>query len=243
MKIRGERECQRCGNRWSYYETGSVACPDCGSQRSVGLEERREHTAGAESLDLQPAREALESEPLTTVARVGAKAAAEFVRQYGFIHAGDLQALDSVFLAATELRHVGTELARSIRVDEQAEAYFLALLDGAKDGDRPSPAAVPDSLCSAHGLAATSAVDDYRRDVIRYLEEHPDEQARRVLGVIDDHRTRIEALDGNVSPGEAEALIDATRAVGTALRDEATSIDKARELLDELDPNDSRSGE
>ncbi|WP_181686203.1 DUF7117 family protein [Halorhabdus salina] len=243
MKIRGKRECQHCGVQWSYYETGSVACPDCGSQRSVGLDDRREHTAGAESLDLQPAREALESEPLTAIASLGAEAAAEFVHQYGFIHAGELQPLDSVFLAATELRHVGAELARSIRIDEQAEAYVLALLAGAEDGGRPSPDEVPDSLRPARGLAAASAVEDYRRDAIRYLEGHPDEQARRVLGVIDDHRTRIDALDGNVPPGDAEALIEATQAVGAYLRDEVPSIDDANDWLDKLDPDDARSGE
>jgi DNA-directed RNA polymerase subunit RPC12/RpoP len=40
MKIRGERECKDCGARWSYYETGSVSCPECGSRRSVGVDDR-----------------------------------------------------------------------------------------------------------------------------------------------------------------------------------------------------------
>jgi DNA-directed RNA polymerase subunit RPC12/RpoP len=32
MKIRGERECTDCGTRWSYYDTASVECPQCGSR-------------------------------------------------------------------------------------------------------------------------------------------------------------------------------------------------------------------
>ena len=60
MRIRGERECKDCGTRWSYYETGTPSCPDCGSLRSVGVGERTQHTAGTAALDLSPARNYLD---------------------------------------------------------------------------------------------------------------------------------------------------------------------------------------
>src|SRR6056297_1417065 len=64
MEIRGERECKDCGTRWSYYETGSVACPNCESVRSVGVdEERKRHTAGQATLDLTEVRNMIDAEP------------------------------------------------------------------------------------------------------------------------------------------------------------------------------------
>ncbi|MXR22522.1 endonuclease Q family protein, partial [Halobacterium bonnevillei] len=58
MDVRGERECKSCGTRWSYFETGSVACPECGSVRSVGVGERSQHTDGNATLDLSDAQRA-----------------------------------------------------------------------------------------------------------------------------------------------------------------------------------------
>jgi len=61
MEIRGERECTDCGERWSYYETGDVACPACGSMQSVGVDEERAlHTTTAGEFDLTEARRAWE---------------------------------------------------------------------------------------------------------------------------------------------------------------------------------------
>ncbi len=51
-----ERECTECGTRWSYYETGSIGCPACGSLHSVGLDERTEHTDLRVEFDLTPVR-------------------------------------------------------------------------------------------------------------------------------------------------------------------------------------------
>jgi len=237
MKIRGMRECKECETRWSYYETGSPACPACGSLHSVGLDQRRQHTAGSVELDLGEARAALGEEPLEAVARAASEAAAAFVRESGFIHAGELQPLDETFVAATELRHAGTELARSVRIDDPETSYFLALLDGADSGDRLSIDEVPDSMSAVRGLAATAAVGDYRRDVRRYLEERPDDDARRVLGLVEDHRTRIEALDGAVDPGTADALVEAARAVGTYLIEDRATLERARDRLEVLAPD------
>lgn len=237
MKIRGERECKDCETRWSYYETGAVACPECGSLHSVGVGNRQLHTAGSETLGLSGVKSRLDDEPLDTVAREASETAAKFCRQYGFIDAGAVRRLDETFVAATELRFAGVELARSLRVTEPEEAYLLWLLEGAPDGERPPPNAVPDSMEQSRGLAAAATVRDYRRDVRQYLDEHPDDGARRVLGRVEDHRTRIEALDGRVSPDVADALVDATRAIGNYLIESDVTLQPARERLEALDPD------
>ncbi|WEL21684.1 TFIIB-type zinc ribbon-containing protein [Halorhabdus sp. BNX81] len=237
MRIRGERECQNCGRRWTYYETGSVECPDCGSLRSVGVDERTRHTASPVSLDLRHARAAVDSEPIGTVATRAAESASEFVRLHGFIDAGKLQPLSEQFVATMELKHVGRAIARSMDVTEAAQHHLLALLDGAQSGTRPDPSSVPDSLIPHRGLAAAATVEDYRRDLRQYLEDEPDDQARTVLGSVEDHRARVAALDGDIPPERAEALIEAARAVGAYLiEDDPDALDRARDRLTELDP-------
>jgi uncharacterized Zn finger protein (UPF0148 family) len=235
MKIRGERECKGCGTRWSYYETGAIACPECGSVHSVGVEERAEHTASAVELDLTEIRGLVDDVPLTELADEVESRCAEYVRRVGFIDAGDLRELDSTYLAAQELRHVAAEVERSMRVSDEEEYYFLELLRGADDGERPLPTEVPDSMRGARGLAAAGAVDAYRSEVRRYLADHPDRTATQLLGRVDEHRKRIEALDGDVPPREAESLVDAVRAVGRALAlDDETVLVEAQSRLDSL---------
>ncbi|MFB6221501.1 MAG: TFIIB-type zinc ribbon-containing protein [Halolamina sp.] len=221
MKLRGERECKECGTRWSYYETGEATCPNCGSLRSVGVEdERKRHTDSPAAIDLSPHRNAVADDD--TIDEVAADVEAEcraYLRKRGFIHAGDLQPLDDTFLAVQELRaaigdysrdnRVGVE--RSDRDDDDVERYLLRLLTGADDGDRPEPDEVPDSLTAARGLACATAVEAYREDVAAYLDDNPDPEARRVVERIRDHEKRVSALDGDVPPEDAERLVDACR--------------------------------
>ena len=69
MKIRGRRECKACGTQWSYYETGEISCPSCGSRHSVGTDDERTlHTATSATLDLTPLRGSVDSEPLDRLA-------------------------------------------------------------------------------------------------------------------------------------------------------------------------------
>lgn len=225
MKVRGRRECQSCGTRWSYYETESITCPECGSHRSVGLDERTAHTDAPVEYDLTPVRNRLDEASVTTVAAEAVDRSSEYVRRRGFVSAGALQPLDETFVAATITKHAGAELARGLRHMEDEELYFLSLLEGADQGARPPREAVPDSFRAAYGLALAEAVDAYQRDVRRFLGEHPDADARTLSGRIRDHRKRIEALDGDVDPEDAERLLRATRDLGKYLiTDEGSAL-------------------
>ncbi|MFD1515203.1 DUF7117 family protein [Halomarina rubra] len=235
MKIRGRRECTDCGHRWSYYDTGEVACPDCGSLRSTGVDERTEHTADPMTLDLTAARNRVD-EGVLVAATEAAEQCREFVRRSGFIDGGDLQPLSETFLAAAELAAVAATLDRTMRVGDAEELYLLSLLRGADLDDRPGPAEVPDSLREPRALAYASAVADYRSDLRTWLDDHPDPAASRVLQTLDEHVRRVEALDGAVSPADSERLARAAQDVGEYLRDgDETRLATATGRLDEID--------
>jgi uncharacterized Zn finger protein (UPF0148 family) len=235
MKIRGQRKCKSCGNRWSYYETGSVACPACGGLESVGTEEERSlHTATAATLDLAPVRTALDSEPLRRLAERAGDRARAFTRGYGFIEAGELRDLDDTYLTAMELRSVAGELARRMDVDHDEELYFTALLR-ADEGERPAPGEVPSAMRSLRGLAYANAVKEYRSDLRTYLQEHPDPTVDGAVERLSNHVKRIRALQGDVTPKESERLVAAARAVGRYVSEgDEGALVRAEERLDAL---------
>jgi hypothetical protein len=236
MRIRGERECQDCGSRWSYYETASVECPSCGSLRSVGVEEERTlHTATPKSLDLTDVRNEVDRRPLREVAETAAERCREYVRGYGWIDAGELRRLDDTYLAAQELAHVGTLLGRRFDLGDDEEYYLLSLLRGADHDERPGLDEVPESLRSGRALAYAEAVDAYRSDLRSVLDERPDPAASQVLGPVGEHVKRIRAIDGEVPPEEPEALVRAVRAVAAYLLEEdETALAEASDLLNRL---------
>ena len=156
MKLRGERQCTDGGARWSYYETGEITCPDCGSVRSVGVGERADHTDSPVELDLQPAIEQIDVEPLSTVAETAAEQARRYLHRAGFVDAGRLKPFGNDYLLAAELRRVGATLSRSMRISDAEELYFFSLLRGGTDGERPPPEEVPDSLRAERGLAVAA---------------------------------------------------------------------------------------
>lgn len=231
MKVRGERECRSCGNRWSYYETGTITCPECGSIRSVGVGERAEHTGGPAALDLTAVIDAIDEQPLREVAERASEAAASYVRTAGFVHAGEFQPLDDTYLAAAELRRAGATLARTMRSADEEELYFLSLLQAANQGERPGPEEVPESLRAERGLAIAAAADAYVSD-LRRLEPGP--EVKEVLSTVRARRKRVEALDGDVDPVEAERIVYALRDIGAYLRtDDETALARAGERFDE----------
>src|SRR6056297_3107232 len=174
MKVRGERECQSCGARWSYYETGSVACPSCGDLRSVGVDARTAHTDAPVALDLAAHRERF-GDALDTLPRSGVDELQSDLREYcrkrGFIDGGRLAPLDETYLAARELLEAVDCFARLRDPTDADRDYLLDLLARADEGGRPATDAVPSALREARGMATVRAVEAYRSDALDFLDE------------------------------------------------------------------------
>lgn len=234
MELRGRRRCSDCGHTWSYFDTGSVACPECGGLRNVAVDDEPTlHTDGAEPFDLSAARARLGDAPLREVAPVALEAAREYRRDRGFVAAGELQPLDDVVVAAAEIDHLAGRLRREMQPDDDAEAYFLDLLAGAEDGGRP--ATVPEACRGVRGLAIAETVEAYRRDLRAWLDANPDPAARSVLDALRAHERRVAALDGEVSPETATSLLEAARELGTYLRTrDESSLAAAEDRLSRL---------
>ncbi len=235
MDIRGDRECTECGTHWSYYETGSVDCPACGSIRSTGRGERRLHTDSPATLDLTPVRRDIDDAPIDELLERAADTCRTYVRRRGFVSGGSLQALDDAYVGALELRY-GAHLATPKRtLTEDEHLYLLALLRSVDDGSRPPSADVPRSLAAARGLAVARAVRDYRRDLREWIDGRDvDDDVRTFLGLLGDHVTRFEQLDGDVEPETAETLLVATRTLSSVLRGEDESLAAVETHLDRL---------
>ena len=174
MKVRGERECRSCGTRWSYYETGSVACPACGSLRSVGVDSRTAHTDTPVTLDLRAHRARFGDVrgvlPEEGVDDLKADLRA-YLRRRGFINGGRLAPLDTTYLTARELLEAVDAYDRLRDPTDDDRAYLLALLAGTEEGDRPETTVVPANLREARGMAAVHAVTAYREDLTTFLDE------------------------------------------------------------------------
>lgn len=244
MRIRGRRECKNCGTHWSYYETGSINCPSCGSVHSVGIdEERRLHTDSPASLDLTAVRERFDRDPLSEVTAEAKERCREYVRRRGFVTGGDLEDLDDGYLAAAELVQVADVVGRAFDPDEAEELYLLELLRGADAGERPDPGEVPESMRAARGLAYANAVREYRRELREWLDDRgEDDRAREVpavresLSMLDDRVRRVRALEGDVDPRSVERLVDAARELAAALRDgDEDALLAARDRLERVD--------
>ncbi|WP_394742513.1 DUF7117 family protein [Natronococcus roseus] len=237
MKIRGERECTECGTRWSYYETGSVGCPGCGSLRSVGLDDRTEHTDLSVEFDLTSVRNDIDEASVDDLAKRARDRAREHTKRRGFINAGNLRDLDDRYLAAAELRHVADVVGRRRDLEDREELYFLSLLRGADAGERPATDEVPPTLRGARGLAYANAVREYRRDVRNWTQDRELTGAERgALETLGDHVKRIRMLDGDVDPETAERLLEATRDLANGLRGDELAFTQAQDRLEELEP-------
>ncbi|EMA41921.1 DUF7117 family protein [Halobiforma nitratireducens] len=245
MKIRGERECKECGTRWSYYETGSIDCPGCGSLRSVGVDERTEHTDLQVTFDLTPVRSDIDGASPGELAERARERCREYVRRRGFVNAGTLRDLDDTYLAATELLHVSDVVARGIdlELEDREELYFLSLLRDADTGERPPADEIPRSLRTARGLAYANAVREYRRDIRTWIEERERDRKltideRSALETLGEHVKRIRMLDGDIDPRTADRLVETTRELADGLRGDEVAFARAQEGLSGLEFTD-----
>lgn len=237
MKIPGDRACTECGTRWSYFETGSIGCPACGSLQSVGTDERAVHTDQATTFDLTPVRNDIDTTPDDELAGRAREAAREYVRSRGFLRGGELLELDDTYVAARELVHVADLLVRTAQPSDAESLYFLALLRDADQGDRPAAAEVPQSFREARGIATANAVRAYRRDVRTWMDAGtavPD-GARDCLERLSDHETRLRLLEGDIDPAVADQLLEATRHVTNGLRGDRLALEQAQNELDSLE--------
>ena len=237
MKIRGTRECQSCGQRWSYYETGTPSCPSCGSLRSVGLDETRQvHTDTAPTLELAGIRQRLGDESIAAVSDELKTRLRSYIRKRGFISGGELQPLDSRYLAASELLHVTDLVARRRRPTEAEQLFVFALIEAAERGEWPPDDKIPHSLVSARGLGIAGALEAYRSELRTWLEEHPDPDVRSTLGSLRSQCKRAEALQGDIPPGTATGVVSAARGIGQYLRtDDEAALSAARDRLNRLE--------
>ena len=241
MKVRGERECQGCGARWSYYETGSVECPDCGSLRSVGVDDRTAHTDAPASLDLSPHRtrfgDASGTLPAEGVDDLKSDLR-EYVRKRGFVRGGELLPLDTVYLAARELLEAVDCYDRLRDPTDADREYLLDLLTGADDGDRPATVDVPVRLREARGMAAARAVEEYRSDLLAFLDElDADTGLDADIGVDADGETDDAAGDATEVEADPETMSDEEAPAPTvtvAGDDPQSRIAPARALLGRL---------
>jgi hypothetical protein len=237
MRIRGHRRCQDCGREWSYFDTGRVACPDCGSLRSVGTGDRERHTDAPVELDLSAHRAALDdatdvddiADDLKTTLR-------EYVRQRGFVRGGDLRTVDDTLLAAAELLHAVDVYGRIRGAPEDSvRLYLLDLLAGADDGARPDPARVPDPMADARGLAYAEVLDRFCTDLGTWLDDHPDPAGERVRERLDTQVRRVSAVYGDVPVRESETLVRVARDLVRYLTtDDEAALSTAEERLSGL---------
>jgi uncharacterized Zn finger protein (UPF0148 family) len=233
MKIRGERECQSCGTRWSYYDTGSVACPSCGDLRSVGVDSRTAHTDAAVTLDLSAHRDRF-GDAIGTLPESGVDELESDLREYcrkrGFVDGGRLGGLDETYLAARELLEALDCFERRRDPTDADREYLLALVAGADDGDRPRAADVPDALREARGMAAVRAVQAYRSDALDFLDELEASVERGRAGGDDatsaePTRETDDAPTVSVEGANPEARLGPARDAFERLRDRAARAD------------------
>ena len=118
-----------------------------------------------------------------------------------------------------------------MQIGEEEELYFYELLGGADSGERPPPEAVPETLRPERGLAVTAGVEAYVRDLRRAVEQR-ESAVDSVLSGVTARRKRVEALDGDVDPAEAEELVRTLRDLSAYLREgDETALARAQKRV------------
>ncbi len=192
MEIRGERECLDCGETWSYFETREPECPECGSLRSRAVEDAEEDTSGA-----------VETGDLLT--RFGSDFAGaleeaedrcrEYTSRAGFVEGGELLPPEPVYVMACEVKHVAAEFVGNREPTEDERRYVVALVEGVGKDDPPAPDERPESLDAAHNRAVAETVEEYAKEMSRYLRSSGKTDTR--IEEARDLAKRTQATDGD----------------------------------------------
>jgi len=192
MEIRGERECLDCGETWSYFETRDPECPECGSLRSRAIEDATEDTAGEVEVEDIVTRFGGDFEGAL---RDTEEKCREYTSRAGFVEGGELQPPKAEYVMACEVKHAANELLRETREVTDAEhAYVVSLVEGLGGGEPPSPDERPESLDTAHNLAVAETVEEYAKDITRYLRDRELSDGR--VEEARDLAKRTQATDG-----------------------------------------------
>lgn len=238
MKIRGTRQCSSCDTTWSYYDTGSVACPACGSLKSVGVDaERKQHTDTPVTLDLDESKQKLatESTSIDDIATELSSRLRSYTRKRGFIRGGELLTLDDQYLGAHELIHATDICTRNYQRTELDELYVLELFTAVNNGGRLTHTDIPSKLRIARGAGYTDAVSAYRDDLSTYLESRTEPDAKQAITQLQTQLRRADALEGDIPLQVAETLVEIAREIGTYLIEaEDEALVSARDRLDRL---------
>ncbi len=192
MDVQGERECLDCGERWSYWDTRTVECPECGSPRSRGVGDgaRPEEEFTAEDLDDTDLAATLEN---------AEEAARSYTTKKRFVVAGDLRPPDPVYVMATEVKHLAAEHAvRDEGFTDDEREYAVALVTGLEEGEPPHPDERPESLDAVHERAVADVVEDYGGEVVKWARDR-DLDDTDVMRDVEDARQvakQVKATEG-----------------------------------------------
>ena len=249
MEIRGNRRCTDCGAEWSYFETGSIECPECASKWSVRTDDRPAlHTDTPTALSFGEAVSLANPTRDDEFWAAIAKECRRYLGKRGFILGGQLQELDDAYLIAAELRWIALHdrFSKQGMVEFEPSETTLEMggwrasnpyLESLLDRHRPAPDAVPEGLAPARSLGIVDAVEEYLREFKRWVRTNPDRQGPdpEMLAPIRGHRKRIRALSGMVDPVESERLVEAARRLGAwSQSDLNTPMPDLRSIVSEM---------
>ncbi|MDY7082388.1 MAG: hypothetical protein SXQ77_08310 [Halobacteria archaeon] len=210
MEIRGERECLDCGSTWSYFDTKSV--------ESVGGEEMdSDSVLGELRMDDVIPRLGTEFEDALEDAEENCRS---YVSRQGFIKGGELQPPSPRFVMACEIIEIADALLRPMRreITEDERLYVVDMIHGLKEGEPPAPDERPESLDTYHNLAVARTVEDYAREVSRYVRNSSEKE---LPGEIEEARTKAKRT--KATEGEEDDAVEGLR----LLRDVYEEIEKA----------------
>ncbi len=202
MDLEGERECLECGERWSYWETRTVECPECDSPRSRGVGD------GARPEEEFPAEDLVASTLMETLENAD-EAARSYTTKKNFVVAGELQPPDPVYVMAAEVKHLYAELtARSREATDREREYAGALVTGLEDGEPPHPGERPETLDAVHERAVADVVEDYSSEMVKWARDR-DLDDTEVMRDVEDARQRAKQVQA--TEGEEGDAVEALR--------------------------------